>query len=91
MGQGLYSFETNQVVHCMYEQPSVVLDHQSNTNIFQSPNFYSNQQNSPGHSQLSQVFIFPVIRWFYFFVEYACLCNLSRNFYSGAYDPEYIP
>ncbi|KAK7343667.1 hypothetical protein VNO77_12588 [Canavalia gladiata] len=52
--QGLYSFEANQVVHCMYEQPNLVLDHQSNTNMFQPPNFFSNQQDSPGQSQLMQ-------------------------------------
>ncbi|XP_061359919.1 protein FAR1-RELATED SEQUENCE 5-like [Gastrolobium bilobum] len=50
--QGLYSFEANQAVHCIYEQPNLVLDHQSNTNIFQPPNFFSNQHDSPGQSQL---------------------------------------
>ncbi|RDX62880.1 Protein FAR1-RELATED SEQUENCE 5, partial [Mucuna pruriens] len=52
--QGLYSFEANQVVHCMYEQPNLVLDHQSNSNMLQPPNFFSNQQDSPGQSQLLQ-------------------------------------
>lgn len=52
--QGLFGFETNEVVQCMYEQPDLVLDHQSNTNLFQPPNFYSNQQSSPCLSQLSQ-------------------------------------
>ncbi|KAJ1402510.1 Zinc finger, PMZ-type [Sesbania bispinosa] len=51
---GLYSFEANQGVHCVYEQPNSVLDHQSNTNMFQPPNFFSNQQNSPGQSQILQ-------------------------------------
>ncbi|TKY51268.1 FAR1-RELATED SEQUENCE 9 [Spatholobus suberectus] len=52
--QGLYSFEANQVVHCMYEQPNLVLDHQSNSNMLHPPNFFSNQQDSPGQSQLLQ-------------------------------------
>ncbi|XP_027363745.1 protein FAR1-RELATED SEQUENCE 7-like isoform X1 [Abrus precatorius] len=52
--QGLYSFEANQVVHCLYEQPSFVLDHQSNTNMFQPSNFLSNQQESQDQSQLLQ-------------------------------------
>ncbi|XP_057423527.1 protein FAR1-RELATED SEQUENCE 5-like isoform X2 [Lotus japonicus] len=52
--QGLYSFEANQAVHGMHVQPNLELDHQSNTNMFQPPNFFSNQQNSPGPSQLLQ-------------------------------------
>lgn len=51
--QGLYSFEANQVVHCIYEQPNLVLNQQSNSHILQSPNFFSNQQD-PGQSQLLQ-------------------------------------
>ncbi|WJX14577.1 hypothetical protein P8452_04817 [Trifolium repens] len=52
--QGLFGFEANQVVQCMYGQPDLVLDHQSNTNLFQPPNYYSNQPSSPRRSQLSQ-------------------------------------
>ncbi|KAG4397925.1 hypothetical protein GLYMA_10G238500v4 [Glycine max] len=52
--QGLYGFEANQVVHCMYEQSNRVLDHQSNSNTLQPPNIFSNQQDSPGQSQLLQ-------------------------------------
>jgi len=62
--QGLFGFETNEVVQCMYEQPDLVLDHESNTNLFQPPNFYPNQQSSPCLSQLSQVLIFPIIKFF---------------------------
>ncbi|KAJ7975671.1 Protein FAR1-RELATED SEQUENCE 5 [Quillaja saponaria] len=57
--QGLYNFDANQVVHCMYEQPNIVLDPQSNANIYQPPNFFSNQHDSPGQSQLLQE---PLIR-----------------------------
>ncbi|CAJ2630076.1 unnamed protein product [Trifolium pratense] len=57
--QGLFGFEANQVVQCMYEQPDLVLNHQSNTNLFQPPNYYSNQQSSPCRSHLSQV---PIIQ-----------------------------
>ncbi|GAU15453.1 hypothetical protein TSUD_44900 [Trifolium subterraneum] len=52
--QGLFGFEANQVVQCMYEQPGLVLNHQSNTNLFQPAIYYSNQQSSPRRSQLSQ-------------------------------------
>ncbi|KAL5195176.1 Protein FAR1-RELATED SEQUENCE 2 [Glycine soja] len=52
--QGMYSFEANQVVHCMYEQTNHVLDHQSNSNTLQPPNIFSNQQDCPGQSQLLQ-------------------------------------
>ncbi|KAK7270513.1 hypothetical protein RIF29_23714 [Crotalaria pallida] len=45
--QGLYGFEDNQVVQCLYEQPNLVADHQSNTNMFQPLNFFSSQQDSP--------------------------------------------
>ncbi|KAF7820882.1 protein FAR1-RELATED SEQUENCE 5-like isoform X1 [Senna tora] len=55
--QGLYNFEANQVVQCMYEQPNVTLDHQSNESMYPPPNFFSNQQDSPGQSQLLQPII----------------------------------
>ncbi|CAK8573556.1 unnamed protein product [Lathyrus sativus] len=57
--QDLFGFEANQVVQCMYEQPDLVLDHQSDTNLFPPPNFFSNQQNPPCGSQLSQEPIIP--------------------------------
>ncbi|XP_060971432.1 protein FAR1-RELATED SEQUENCE 5-like isoform X1 [Cannabis sativa] len=52
--QGLYNFEANQVVKSMYEQPNHVIDLQTNSNLYQPPNFYANQQDSPSQSQLLQ-------------------------------------
>ncbi|XP_014514273.1 protein FAR1-RELATED SEQUENCE 5 [Vigna radiata var. radiata] len=52
--QGLYSFEANQVVNCMYEQPNLMVDSQSNSGMMQPQNIFSNPQDSPGQSQLLQ-------------------------------------
>ncbi|ONI25239.1 hypothetical protein PRUPE_2G291000 [Prunus persica] len=52
--QGLYNFEANQVVQCMYQQDNLVLEEHSNPNMYQPLNFFSNQHDSPGHSQLLQ-------------------------------------
>ncbi|KAM1817652.1 hypothetical protein FF2_001857 [Malus domestica] len=45
--QGLYNFETNQVVQCMHEQDNLVINQQTDPNMF-----FSNEHDSPGHSQL---------------------------------------
>jgi hypothetical protein len=71
--QGLFGFEANQVVQCMYEQPDLVLDHQSNTNLFQPPNYYSNQPSSPRRSQLSQVLIFPFLSFSFMWNMLVCI------------------
>ncbi|KAM2427791.1 hypothetical protein ACFXTH_001833 [Malus domestica] len=47
--QGLYNFETNQVVQCMHEQDNLVINQQTDPNMF-----FSNEHDSPGHSQLLQ-------------------------------------
>lgn len=52
--QGLYNFEANQVVQCMYQQDNLVMEEQTNPNMYQPLNFFSNQHDSPGHSQLLQ-------------------------------------
>ncbi|PON50836.1 FHY3/FAR1 family [Parasponia andersonii] len=52
--QGLYNFEANQAVKCMYQQPNMVMDQHTNANIYQQPNFFTNQHESPSHSQLLQ-------------------------------------
>ncbi|KAH0978975.1 hypothetical protein GBA52_006152 [Prunus armeniaca] len=52
--QGLYNFEANQVVQCMYQQDNLVMEEQANPNMYQPLNFFSNQHDSPGHSQLLQ-------------------------------------
>ncbi|KAL6291462.1 hypothetical protein ACE6H2_008972 [Prunus campanulata] len=52
--QGLYNFEANQVVQCMYQQDNLVMEEHSNPNMYQPLNFFSNQHDSPGHSQLLQ-------------------------------------
>lgn len=40
--QGVYNFEANQVVQCMYPlQNPVVMDHQDNPNMYRQSNFYA--------------------------------------------------
>ncbi|GAV72490.1 FAR1 domain-containing protein/MULE domain-containing protein [Cephalotus follicularis] len=41
---GLYNFEVSQVVQDMLQQPNLIMD--------QQPNFYTDQHDSPGHTQL---------------------------------------
>ncbi|KAG7986751.1 hypothetical protein I3843_03G097700 [Carya illinoinensis] len=52
--QGMYNFEANQVVQCMYQQSNLVMDQQPNPDIYQPPNIFSNQHDLPGQSQLLQ-------------------------------------
>ncbi|GMN44646.1 hypothetical protein TIFTF001_013843 [Ficus carica] len=52
--QGLYNFEANQVVKCMYQQPNLVMDQQTNSNLYPPPNFFNNQHDSPSQSQFLQ-------------------------------------
>nr|XP_048326368.1 protein FAR1-RELATED SEQUENCE 5-like isoform X1 [Ziziphus jujuba var. spinosa] len=54
MIQGLYNFEANQAVHCLYQQPNLALDQQNNPSMYQPSNFFTNQHDSPGQSQLLQ-------------------------------------
>lgn len=55
--QGMYSFEANQVVRCMYQQSNLVMDQQTDPNTYQPPNYFSNHHDSPGQSQLLQVLV----------------------------------
>lgn len=48
--QGLYSFEANPLVNCLYQLANPVL--------YLPPNIFSNQQNSSAQSQLLQVVFF---------------------------------
>ncbi|XP_031275813.1 protein FAR1-RELATED SEQUENCE 5-like [Pistacia vera] len=57
--QSLYNFEATQVVQCMYQQPDLLIDQQPNTDMYQQPNFYSDQDNPPGQTPLLQE---PLIR-----------------------------
>ncbi|XP_021826892.1 protein FAR1-RELATED SEQUENCE 5-like isoform X2 [Prunus avium] len=52
--QGLYNFEANQVDQCLYQQDNLVMEEQTNPNMYQPLDFFSNQHDSPGHSQLLQ-------------------------------------
>ncbi|KAK7843965.1 hypothetical protein CFP56_011741 [Quercus suber] len=52
--QGMYNFDTSQVVQCMYPQSNLVMDQQPNPNIYHSPNFFSHQHDSPVQTQLLQ-------------------------------------
>lgn len=57
--ESLYNLEANQVVQCMYEQPDLLVDQQPNTDLYQQPNFFSDQHDSPGQTQLLEE---PLIR-----------------------------
>ncbi|GAY51487.1 hypothetical protein CUMW_134550 [Citrus unshiu] len=50
--ESLYNLEANQVVQCMYGQPDLLVDQQPNTDLYQQPNFFSDQHDSPGQTQL---------------------------------------
>lgn len=53
--QGLYNFEANQVVQCMYQQQNPVMDHEDNPNMYQQSVFYADQHVSPAQIPLLQV------------------------------------
>ncbi|KAH8492442.1 hypothetical protein H0E87_021848 [Populus deltoides] len=57
--QGLYNFEANQVVQCMYQQQNPVMDHEDNPNMYQQSVFYADQHVSPTQIPLLQE---PLIR-----------------------------
>ncbi|KAK0581620.1 hypothetical protein LWI29_015982 [Acer saccharum] len=57
--QSLYGFEANQAIQSMFQQPNLLIDQQSSTNLYQQPNFYSDQHDSPSHTELLQE---PLIR-----------------------------
>ncbi|XWS48406.1 hypothetical protein CRYUN_Cryun13aG0073700 [Craigia yunnanensis] len=57
--QGLFNFEANQVVQCIYQQPNAEMDQQPNAEMDQQPNFYSDQHDSPSQTRLHQE---PLIR-----------------------------
>ncbi|KAL0382338.1 UNVERIFIED_CONTAM: hypothetical protein Scaly_0521100 [Sesamum calycinum] len=51
---GLYTVEANHMVQSMYQTSNLAINQQSNPNMYESPNFYSNQHHSPSHSQFLQ-------------------------------------
>ncbi|EOY23114.1 FAR1-related sequence 5 isoform 3 [Theobroma cacao] len=53
--QGLFNFEANQVVQCIYQQPNMVMEQEPNAEMYQQPNFYTDQHDSPSQTQLLQV------------------------------------
>ncbi|XP_011101183.1 protein FAR1-RELATED SEQUENCE 5 [Sesamum indicum] len=52
--QGLYTVEANHMVQSMYQTSNLAINQQSNPNMYESPNFYSNQHHSPSHAQFLQ-------------------------------------
>uniref|UniRef100_A0A5B7B2B1 Protein FAR1-RELATED SEQUENCE n=1 Tax=Davidia involucrata TaxID=16924 RepID=A0A5B7B2B1_DAVIN len=52
--QGSYNIEASHVVQCIFEPPNIVMDQQPHSDMYQPPNFYSNQHDSPGQIQLLQ-------------------------------------
>ena len=53
--QGLYNFEANQVVQCMYQQQNPVMDHEDNPNMYQQSSFLADQHVSPTQTPLLHV------------------------------------
>ncbi|XVF12447.1 hypothetical protein REPUB_Repub08aG0119200 [Reevesia pubescens] len=54
--QGVFNFEANEVVQCIYQQPNLVMEPQPDADMYQQPNFYTDQ---PSQTQLLQE---PLIR-----------------------------
>lgn len=72
----------------MYEQPNSVLDQQSNSGMYQPPNFFTNQHDSPSQSQLLQV----TIRSYMFWVKHEELFHIDLSIpYIGTANPWYVP
>ncbi|XAR72104.1 hypothetical protein NMG60_11018623 [Bertholletia excelsa] len=53
--QGFYNFEANQVVHCLYQPPNIVMDQQPCSDIYQQPNLFPEQHYPHNQTQLLQV------------------------------------
>ncbi|XWS50579.1 hypothetical protein CRYUN_Cryun12cG0098800 [Craigia yunnanensis] len=51
---GLFNFEVNQVVQCIYQQPNLLTDQQPNAEMYQQPNFYNDQHDLQSQTQLLQ-------------------------------------
>ncbi|CAA0830788.1 Protein FAR1-RELATED SEQUENCE 5 [Striga hermonthica] len=54
LAQGLYTIEANHIVQGMYQASSLTINQQPNPNMYEHPNFYTNQNHSPGHAQFLQ-------------------------------------
>ncbi|PIN11928.1 hypothetical protein CDL12_15471 [Handroanthus impetiginosus] len=52
--QGLYTIEANHMVQSMYQASNLTINQQPNPNMYDPPNFYSNQHHSPSHAQFLQ-------------------------------------
>uniref|UniRef100_A0A6N2KBA3 Protein FAR1-RELATED SEQUENCE n=1 Tax=Salix viminalis TaxID=40686 RepID=A0A6N2KBA3_SALVM len=50
--QGLYNFEANQVVQCMYQQQNPIMDHEDYPNMHQQSIFFADQHVSPTQTPL---------------------------------------
>lgn len=50
--QGLYNFEANQVVQCMYQQQNPIMDHEDYPNMYQQSIFFADQHVSPTQTPL---------------------------------------
>ncbi|OMO97920.1 Cytochrome P450 [Corchorus olitorius] len=52
--QGLFNFEVNQAVQCIYQQANMVMDQQPSAEMYQQSNFYTDQHVSSSQTQLVQ-------------------------------------
>ncbi|KAH6809637.1 hypothetical protein C2S51_027420 [Perilla frutescens var. frutescens] len=52
--QGLYTIESSHMMQSMYQTSNLTINQQANPNMYEPPNFYSNQHPSPSHSQFLQ-------------------------------------
>ncbi|KAL6531285.1 hypothetical protein OROHE_014354 [Orobanche hederae] len=51
---GIYTTEANHIVQSMYQASNLTISQEPNPNMYEHPNFYSNQYHSPSHAQFLQ-------------------------------------
>ncbi|MBA0857678.1 hypothetical protein Goshw_015470 [Gossypium schwendimanii] len=52
--QRLFNFEANQVVQCVDQQSTLGIEQKPHAEVYQNPNFYTDQHGSPNQTQLLQ-------------------------------------
>ncbi|XP_052477364.1 protein FAR1-RELATED SEQUENCE 5 isoform X1 [Gossypium raimondii] len=52
--QRLFNFEANQVVQCVDQQSTLGIEQTPHAEVYQNPNFYTDQHGSPNQTQLLQ-------------------------------------
>lgn len=52
--QRLFNFEANQVVQCIDQESNLGIEQTPHAEVYQNPNFYTDQHGSPNQTQLLQ-------------------------------------